>query len=112
MSRIEQLNPHGWVADIAQAEFDLHNNAINEAIKALEKAVEISPSTGSIYIDLGNAYFRQGSYNKARESFQNALKCLLPKSDADHALQGIEYINGISKAHLDAAHEKEGGVRP
>jgi tetratricopeptide (TPR) repeat protein len=100
---IVRLDPNDWVSDFSQAEFAFHAGHLEKAINLLQKANEISPYTGAIYLLLGRTYLEQGNFIKARASFLNALNCILDEEYAEQARQAIANIDKTISGHSDHA---------
>ncbi|MCX7914141.1 MAG: tetratricopeptide repeat protein [Thermodesulfovibrionales bacterium] len=76
-----------------QKAYKFHNTKkYNEAIFHYKQALVIDPASVEIHLNLGNAYFIIGQYEKAIESYRNALR---------HAQEGhLNILNKIGTAYL------------
>ena len=64
-------DPEAWTK-LAHAYFEA--NALNEAIEAYLKVLEITPDNSAIYTDLGVMYRRSNQPEKALEAFEKAIE--------------------------------------
>jgi len=67
----------------------MRSNRIQEAIKALERAVALNPRSAVYHNNLGAAYERAGQLAKARTMYQEALNLDPKLEDARKNLQRI-----------------------
>ncbi|MDR3110346.1 MAG: tetratricopeptide repeat protein [Planctomycetaceae bacterium] len=77
-----------------------------KAIKIIDKAIELSPEDAWYHYERGYAYYRLNKYNKARISFQRALKFDPEHYDSLRLLAHIESETGrkeLAIQYADAA---------
>jgi tetratricopeptide (TPR) repeat protein len=62
-------DPHHWLGVLA-----LEDGANDEAIEHLHKSVELDPSYGDAWMNLGNAYMEGGRFQEAVEAFTSCIE--------------------------------------
>ena len=67
----------------------MRSNRLQEAVKALERAVALNPRSAIYHNNLGAAYERAGQIAKARTMYQEALKLDPKLEDAQKNLQRL-----------------------
>jgi tetratricopeptide (TPR) repeat protein len=97
------------VLTLLQAGVDAEtHNQIDQAIVDFRKAADLAPSTGTVFLRLGNAYMKKRDYGSAISSSKRAVE-LDPDSIPAHQLLGFALLSEgyASEAipHLQMAHE-------
>ncbi len=90
-----KISPKGWIT--ANAYSSLGNTLgrqekYSEAIVSLQKAVEINPELGSVWSDLGVAYFKIGKLDKAIQAFKRAISVTNVDEIIDNSYLNLTYI--------------------
>ncbi len=72
---------------------------LEEAIRWMERAVQLSPDDPNLYIRLGNLYLEAGQQSRAREMWLRALSC--PKTLAPDMIRAIlEHYHSTDESGL------------
>jgi tetratricopeptide (TPR) repeat protein len=88
---------NSWISDTFKADFALHEGRPDDAITLLQKAIKANPDSGEAYGQLGNVFVTRGDLTRARESYENVLRCVVPEESAAQARQAIGQIDKILK---------------
>jgi len=97
------------VVPLLQSGLDAENHHdLDQAIAAFRKAADLAPSSGVVFLRLGDAYMKKGDYAAAIAPLKRAAE-LSPDSLAVHQLLGFALLaeGYASEAirHLEIAHE-------
>ena len=75
LDEILALDSNYMKAYLLKSDIYQESDSLNPLIKTVESAIRIDPEKiPKLYFILGNAYFKNGTYQKANESYQNYLK--------------------------------------
>ena len=94
-----QQSPNNLMAHHHLGLVYLKAGRVDDAIKMLERAIEIDPMSGESMINLGAIYFGKGDLAKAQELNEEAIR-VMPETAQAHANMGLiwQQRNELDKA--------------
>lgn len=90
---IKKLDSDGWDAPVAEARIALHGNQYQVAAHLLQKSIKINPSSGAVWVYLGETLMHLGKYEDARSAFLNSLNCALPPDSINNVHQQLSWLD-------------------
>lgn len=88
-----RLDPEGWLADYAQGAAAAYSGRWEQAVKHLQRSLEVNPDWDKSYFLLGKALQMQGNLNESREKYRSYLRNQLQSDFAESAHHAIAQIN-------------------
>jgi tetratricopeptide (TPR) repeat protein len=82
METLMQLDPEGAMTYYVRGIFAEHQGQFSDATRLALKGIKRAPLREAPYRLLGEVYQQQGKLKKAREAFENGLKCPITEKDA------------------------------